>query len=99
MTKASNGDRHKFVAGDSVTTENKPFDFYEVINQLSTSGGEPKYRVRRGAAPSNRPVRESEIVQVRESEIVKLDDRLDELLDAAQIKRKTEKSEMICCLD
>ena len=81
MTKPSRGARHKFAAGDSVTMENKPFDFYEVISQLSTSGGELMYRVRGGSAPRNR--------SVRESEIVKLDDRLDDLLDAAQIKRKT----------
>ena len=91
MTKASRGARHKFAAGDSVTVQNEPFDFYEVIGQLSTSGGELRYCVKRGSAPRER--------SVRESEIVKLADRLDELLDAAQVKRKTKKSEMICCLD
>ena len=69
----------KFKVHDLVTIPNRPFGLYEVIKQLPSKGDKTRYRVR--------SARERNDCLVYESEIEKLDEVLNELLDLAAVRK------------
>src|SRR5262249_13867245 len=78
--------------GDSVTIGNEPFNLYEVTERLPGSGDQCRYCLGLGLAKWRKRV-------VLESEIAKVDDILNELLDAAGVQKgiKT-KSDLLIAL-
>jgi hypothetical protein len=83
---------HKFKVGDSVTIRNEPFNLYEVTQQLPGSGDQPGYCIGIGLSKSRERA-------FRESEIAKLDKILNQLLDAAGVRRNdTTRSDLLIAL-
>jgi hypothetical protein len=77
----------KFKVGDEVIRTNQPFELREIIKQLpAINAGECQYRIGPLRKPDGTTVSGGQR-DVRENELMRLDEVLDELLDLAEAKR------------